>query len=504
MKDFKEEHIDPEQYWPEAEKLLEGHYTAKRRRRAAVLFGAVLVGLLSVYFINTEKINFVEKSNSDKKEIVKDVSEQNNFSVPNESETIPTSKEIEESKIEGAVVNQTSIVESESEIAAISPKNQVSTAKIETQKTVVKKEKYNVVAPVTSSQHPSSAPSNSSNIITSPTSSSRANQTNQVKENSASNQHELSRIDQKFESDESPKTESNFADVEYISAMPLLTWKKTPFEEVSIQPDNHPELKNKKRAKWDLLFYAGINDVQKELSGKSSSSYLLRREKEEAPALLPFGGLQFSKSINNWDFRGGVEFAVVGEQVKYSPYSKGDYLSSYDDWIPNNYVVTDTDSAYIWGILYLNTTDYTVMDSVKVTITDTLNGVHYNSNIRSANGTNRWYVMELPLEVLYQFRMKRWGIGVSAGIAPGMVVQSSGYYLKEDESGYASIKKYNKQQFTLNARAGIEFSYLLNTRCRILLRPTSQYSLLKMDAGANERQRYRRNGISLGVLYMIP
>lgn len=112
--------------------------------------------------------------------------------------------------------------------------------------------------------------------------------------------------------------------------------------------------------------------------------------------------------------------------------------------------------------------------------------------------------MELPLEVLYQFRMKRWGIGISAGIAPGWVVQSSGYYLKEDESGYASIKKYNKQQFTLNARAGLEFSYLLNTRCRLLLRPTSQYSLLKMDAGANERQRYRRNGISLGVLYMIP
>ena len=155
-------------------------------------------------------------------------------------------------------------------------------------------------------------------------------------------------------------------------------------------------------------------------------------------------------------------------------------------------------------MLFLNTTDYLVIDSVKVTVTDTLNGTHYNTSIRKANGINRWYVVELPLEVLYQVRLKRWGIGVAAGIAPGLVVQSSGYYLKEDESGYSSIKKYNKQQFTLNARAGIEISYLLNTRCRLLLRPSSQYSITKMEAGAKEKQRYQRNGISVGLLYMIP
>jgi hypothetical protein len=222
------------------------------------------------------------------------------------------------------------------------------------------------------------------------------------------------------------------------------------------------------------------------------------------PTILPFGGLQLSKSVRNWDFRGGFEFSVIGEQVKYSPYANGEYYNQQEVWQPNNYIVTDTDSAYIWGMLFLNTTNHVVLDSVKVTVTDTLNGTHYNSSIRNANGINRWYVVELPLEVLYQVRLKRWGLGVAAGIAPGVVVQSSGYYLKEDESGYTSIKKYNKQQFTLNARAGIEISYLLNTRCRLLLRPSSQYSITKMEAGAKEKQRYQRHGISVGLLYMIP
>ena len=502
MKDFKEEHIDPEQYWAGAESLLENHYKAKRRRRAIVLFSTVLIGLLSVYFISTEKSQLVEKRNANKNEMANEVSVQNKFVAPNDNKSKIPSKKSEENKIEDAELKQRFVVENEKKIANISPKSIALPNKVSMKNAIVKNEKKNekknVSATVSSGKLTASVPSNAVNVKKSPTSSTQVNQA------SAPNQIEPSRMDQNFDSNTLPTTISNFADVDYISSMPMLKWERTPFEVAAILPDNHPVLQNKKRAKWDLLVYAGVNDVQKELSGKSSTSYLLRREKEEAPAILPFGGLQLSKSINNWDFRGGVEFAVVGEQIKYSPYSKGDYLNVYDDWIPNNYIVTDTDSAYIWGILFLNTTDYTVIDSLKVTVTDTLNGVYYNSNIRNANGTNRWYVMELPLEVLYQFRMKRWGIGISAGIAPGWVVQSSGYYLKEDESGYASIKKYNKQQFTLNARAGLEFSYLLNTRCRLLLRPTSQYSLLKMDAGANERQRYRRNGISLGVLYMIP
>ena len=487
MKELKKDHLDPDLYWPEAEKLLEKHYTAKRRRRGIVLFGAVIVGLLTVFLISSNKENFSEKIAPAKIEKGSEATIVNRNHAKHETEVIQPSKEEEVNTNSTEIQSETNshIFPNEKIVASTNKEVPVSPTK-------VKQNFTNPTIPIVSTEIKSSSPTNEP---------SEQESTIPTVQNANVEDKELN---VSTENAQTIPSELNFSDVDFIAALPMLKWKGSEKEEVSILPDSRPTLITKKKAKWDLLVYGGVNSVQKELSGKSNSSYLHRREKEELPTVLPFGGLQLSKSIRNWDFRGGFEFSVIGEQVKYSPYTNGEYYNQQEVWQSNNYIVTDTDSAYIWGLLFLNTTDYLVIDSVKVTVTDTLNGTHYNTSIRKANGINRWYVVELPLEVLYQVRLKRWGIGVAAGIAPGLVVQSSGYYLKEDESGYSSIKKYNKQQFTLNARAGIEISYLLNTRCRLLLRPSSQYSITKMEAGAKEKQRYQRNGISVGLLYMIP
>ena len=62
MKESKMDQMDPEQYWPEAEKLLEQHYTAKRRRRAVVWLGVVILGLVSVFLVNSRKENYLENN----------------------------------------------------------------------------------------------------------------------------------------------------------------------------------------------------------------------------------------------------------------------------------------------------------------------------------------------------------------------------------------------------------------------------------------------------------
>lgn len=487
MKDSKKDQIDPELYWPEAEKLLEQHYTTKRRRRAIVWMGVVILGLVSVFLVNSRKENYSEKSTPVKFEKGENVSMVNGNHETNETETAAPSKdekintqpsEISSKPISSNLPKENSIASTNKEVA-VAPT----------------KEKLNFTNPkslLVSAEINSSSNGNEPKKQTSPIpvvidTKDHLQDVNSIGENSQTTQSKL-----------------NFSDADFIASLPMLKWNGKEKEEISIIPTNRPLLETKKKAKWDLLVYAGVNGVQKELSGQSNTSYLLRREKEELPTVLPFGGLHLSKSVRNWDFRGGFEFSVIGEQVKYSPYANGEYYNQKEVWESNNYIVTDTDSAYVWGILFLNTSNHLILDSVKVTVTDTLNGTHYNTSIRNANGINRWYIAELPLEILYQVRLKRWGIGVAAGIAPGLVVQSSGYYLKEDESGYTSIKKFNKQQFTLNARAGFEISYLLNTRCRLLLRPSSQYSITKMEAGAKEKQRYQRHGISVGLLYMIP
>jgi hypothetical protein len=487
MKESKKDQMDPELYWPEAEKLLEKHYTAKRRRRATVWLGVVLLGLVSVFVVNSRKENYSEKIAPVKIEKGEYGSSVNKNHATTETESNQSSKEENVNSNNTASQPETNSHILPTETAVAGPNKSVPASPTKVKQNFTKPNDHAIRTEVKSTAQaiPPSKQENTIPVV----------QNTNVEEQ---------KIIVSTKNSQTTKSEFNFSDADFIASLPMLKWQGKNWDEVSIHPDNRPLLVTKKKAKWDLLVYGGINGVQKELTGKSSSSYLHRREKEELPTVLPFGGLQLSKSIRNWDFRGGLELSVIGEQVKYSPYANGEYYNQQDVWQSNNYIVTDTDSAYIWGMLFLNTTDYVVIDSVKVTVTDTLNGTHYNTSIRKANGINRWYVMELPLEVLYQVRLKRWGIGLAAGIAPGLVVQSSGYYLKEDESGYASIKKYNKQQFTLNARAGIEISYLLNTRCRLLLRPSSQYSITKMEAGAKEKQRYQRNGVSVGLLYMIP
>jgi|GEM_PF-2050835 len=506
MKENLNTPIDPEQYWPEAKEMLDKHFAAKSARKRRGLWLFVLAGLISLFVWQSEKGNLTQNPTPNvEQEIVNTEIEKSsigkenkNLSVlPSEKKMKQTQDNINANEQEVATANNTSSEianrqkETENKSNKISNSNASSNLSIE-----ITTMNPKVVQQKKSRKIKSTFPfvPDAPLTLATPTPSSEEIQSNNTEKNIKENTSGNSLGFESIYSDENM----------HLDLLPMLTFKSDPYQEMIIKNDDRPTLYNKKKQKWDVVAYGGVNTVTKDLSGNSSSSYIQRREKEEVPALLPFGGLQLSKSIRNWDFRAGFEFSVIGEQVKYSPYTNGEYLATSQSWQAYNYTVTDTDSTYIWGMLFLNTTDYTVNDSNLTTNTDTLNGVHYNSNLRNANGINRWYVLEMPIEVLYQQRIKRWGIGLSAGFAPGLVVKSSGYYLKEDESNYASIKKFNQQQFTLNVRAGLELSYLINSNCRILLRPSTNYFLTKMQAGENDKQRYRRHGISLGLMYMIP
>ena len=103
MNDLKKDPMDPELYWPEAENLLEKHYTTKRRRRGIVLFGVVIVGLLTVFLISSNKENFSEKMAPAKIEKGEEPSIVNRNHATHETETLQPSKE------EKGITNSTEI-----------------------------------------------------------------------------------------------------------------------------------------------------------------------------------------------------------------------------------------------------------------------------------------------------------------------------------------------------------------------------------------------------------
>lgn len=454
MREFNKEEINPEDYWPEAGKMLDGHFAQKRRKRYMLLFSLLTVTTLGIVF-------FV-----------------NHSSAPLDKNPSPTPVAQAE---EHTTANNTAVFSGND--------NNLPSSGNDTENNTVTK---------TNVQHALRHPHDQTGVRVFAKSERAVMSTPADEVRSAAAQ--VTAL--------SEETILSNTAVSEISKLQWMHLQPTGF----IPPDSiselfHTEIRQrnlKQRTRWDILFYAGAGIISKELNAAPKTVYLDRRSEEEQPAFLPYGGLQMSKSVRNWDFRGGLEFSVMGEQVRYSPYSNGEYYNSYKDWEPYSYTVSDTDSTYIYGILFLNTRLETVNDSVYVTKTDTLNGTHYDPSVNAMNGTNRWYIVEVPLEVVYQVKRGRWGAGISAGIAPGVVVQSSGRYLNNDESGVTEYKNENTGSFTLNARAGLEFSYLMNANCRILLRPSGKYFLTQLEAGGGVKQRYSALGVNAGLLFTLP
>jgi hypothetical protein len=161
--------------------------------------------------------------------------------------------------------------------------------------------------------------------------------------------------------------------IEFLSSLPALSFT-SDFTHPEISGMVDVKKKPKSKSTLGIMGYAGVNYVDKVVYSPGNTVYMQRLEEEEAATILPYGGVQLSKGAGKFDIRMGIDFSVVGEKVNYSPYKNGTYYNSYLDYDTYTYTVTDTDSAYIFGMLFLNTTTVVYNDSILVTKTDTLDG----------------------------------------------------------------------------------------------------------------------------------
>lgn len=259
----------------------------------------------------------------------------------------------------------------------------------------------------------------------------------------------------------------------------------------------------KLRSRWDLIIYGTSQLAQKTPTGNFDKNYLQRRNTEEHNVWLPGAGVQFSHSINNWDVRVGLEFSMLGEKVKYSPYSKGEYYRNYKQWQNYEYTIEDVDTTFIFGIPFYHSQQVVVTDSSLVDKTDTLNGEHYNESIATANGLNKYSLIEVPIEVVYRIQSGRFGAGVSVGLATGVVISSKGHYLRGDETGVESLKNSYTGDVVLNLRGGIEFSYMINERLKLLAKPNGKFYVTNLKEKNGADSKYKTIGVNLGLMYMI-
>ena len=252
-----------------------------------------------------------------------------------------------------------------------------------------------------------------------------------------------------------------------------------------------------------ILFTAGPMLTSAQRSANGSDAYLTRRDKEEVADILPDAALQLSVSKGRWDLRAGIGMSVWGETVNYSPYSIGDYTSTRSAWQPYSYTVTDTDSAYIYGMLFYQTSNAVVNDSQLVNITDSLYGTRYDPSVLSANGKTRHTLLQVPVEAVWHVSRGRIGFGVSAGLTFGFLMSSQGSYLVEDQSRVRSWQNNTSTQMILQASGGMEVSYRLNDKFRFSLAPASRIALTPIREAGGTGKTYHSFGLRAGVAYRI-
>ena len=475
---------DPEEFWPDAEKMLDGHFKAKRRRRSAVLLSALLIVLSAVLYFTYDSETPVAAENSSS------APEQLSPSAP-QTESSPAPQQV----VEPSVASPSAPERSESTVNVQPAPSSSSETTVAVEKSVkpvvdpVAEVKVNKVKSNPALHQSVSVKSDLSSPVVQPIVSAPVKEVNNEVINT--------------QPSETAAVEEIPVVVDPIRFLSLNSIRFPASEYPSISGLTEVKDAPKVKSKYDIIAYAGMNYVDKVINSPGNTIYMQRRENEEAATFLPYGGLQIAKSLNKLEVRIGAEFSVLGEKVNYSPYKNGTYYNSYLDWDPYSYTVTDTDSAWIFGMLFLQTSSYTVNDSIQVTKTDTLNGTHYDASILSANGTNRWYLVQFPIELSYQFIRGRLGVGISGGIAPGFVVSSEGKYLLKDESGIKELSRDSKGTFMLNIGGGVEFSYLLGERFSLLLRPTVRYFLTPIEEENGASKNYRTYGVHAGIRYSI-
>jgi hypothetical protein len=470
MTDYRNENIDPEDFWPEAEKLLDQHFKAKKRRRGLIilLITFLIGGSITSYLYNSKIVNTPVENSASKNDQFENL-DLKSKQIENQSTT--TENKIDQNK---------SFSTTDKKSISTTNLSQRNNNKTTNAITVINSDLFQ-----NNSNHPTV---NKMNVGISLNSNS-----DEVENNNLSSTNSIIK-------DHLLKGNSNYS----ISFTPSLNTTSV-FENAfgdSISEKVSIESKKQKR-RLELTIYGGGICIDNNLNSESNVTYIQRRNREEQPIIAPNFGASISSGKGKWDVRAGIELSMLGEKIKYTPFSDGDYYESYGDWQQTQYSYTDSDSTFIFGNLYINTTIVTVNDSSFIIVTDTVNGAHYDESVTYGNGTNKFYYLELPLEIAYTTYNQNWGFGISAGISPAFLIASDGYYLTSDQNGIKKISNRNHTQLHLNGRLNLELSYNINEKLRLIIRPNARMNLTNIKDFTETNHSYLGLGINAGAIFKI-
>ncbi len=480
---------DPGQYWPEAEAMLDGHFRGKRRRRFLIWF-FLLIGLVSSWI-------FVQERASDTRDALKSVSTVQNIesALPSEQNSAVSDDgstdykaQLQSDQASQNTITSASASNDPQQIAQrpvkLSPNRNTKPSLISVQTSVQQNRQRK--EPIDRNQNAN------------PREENKASKHSVTEE---SNQYEYTENNQVDPIDEcedvTVSSEPLGIGVVFSLDSVVLTSEKTLADSAMVL--TIPA----KRRSSGLLLRAGLMHTQADFYGEVDPGYIDRRRLEETPCLSPSLSVQWFNTRGNWDIRVGAGISQWGEESAYSPYTRQTYTNTSSVWQPYNYTLVDTDSAYVYGMLYYQTSNIVVNDSVLVTTTDTLYGLLPDTSLAGSLPCVKHTLIQIPIEIAWTRQIGKFGIGISAGISIGWLIRSTGSYLRADQTGLVDWNGKGRSGIFMQAGTALEFSYRIRDRISILLLPAGNTALTSVNEPLGLKKRYSAWGLQAGLRFVL-
>lgn len=257
-------------------------------------------------------------------------------------------------------------------------------------------------------------------------------------------------------------------------------------------------------SKWKryLCIQGGAMFISKTLSS-AGSEYTTRRKAEERNVWKPVASVNVLFKHGNWGISTGIDYAEYGERTTYQPWKYGFERYEEHQWNHSTITQTQTITNYYQGNPYTQDITSYINDSSLVINQNVRQTKQLDSTMVQNWQQTQFAYLEVPLLVDYGLSFGKWEAGVQAGGALGWNTKREGRYLNTSQTGLEDLSRVDYiTPWNLSARAGIRFGYALTPNMSITLNPQWRTQLVSViSSGHGVDQRYGSWGVLAGIRF---
>lgn len=319
---------------------------------------------------------------------------------------------------------------------------------------------------------------------------------------------EVSGIETKAAQEKSnSETESPFEETLQNKKDSILTPQNN--QNASIELIDQPEVKsdsakNKKRISFGIFASAGMFNTSKNLTvNQELEAYKIRRDSEESSNINTAFSLGFQVKFNKIILKSGVELNKYGETINYSDWLNANQNNIIPKWTQFTDSLSFINYNYYQGNEYQeNATSY-FQDSLPYFDT-TFTFQKTTTDLIAYRGKNTISYVEIPLSLTYILIQKpHFNLGISLGGSVGFLTQKSGFYIDESMQNIIDLKSSSIiRKSIVNGRLGLQAAYAFNPNSALFIEPQYRLSMQSvLNTPTGTTQKYRSFGLNLGYAY---